>query len=134
MCACACVYVLQRVKLNPWWKSPSENHDNYINASHVNNLLPGSPEFITAQGPNGQTVPHFWKMVAQQRTRVIVMLTKVGATGRWRVRGTGGVQCRLMHARAVYSFRVSMMMLTHTQIHTHTHARTHARTHAHTAC
>lgn len=61
---------------------PAAPADDYINASHIKNLLAGAPEFITAQGPMPNTVAHFWKMVAQARARVIVMLTRVKESGR----------------------------------------------------
>ena len=59
-----------------------DEEDDYINASHMNGLLPGSPNFICAQGPNENSIGHFWKMVAQQRTRVIVMVTNLVEKGR----------------------------------------------------
>ena len=49
--------------------------DNYINASLLKCLLPGSPDFIACQGPLPTTGGDFWKMVKQQRVRVIVMVT-----------------------------------------------------------
>lgn len=63
-----------RVVLN---KELSGNPDDYINASYVRNLLPGSPEYIAAQGPTEATTAHFWKMVAQERGRVVVMVTRL---------------------------------------------------------
>lgn len=63
--------------------TPGENaDDDYINASHMNGLLPGSPNFICAQGPNVQSIGHFWKMVVQQHARVIVMVTNLVEKGR----------------------------------------------------
>lgn len=59
-----------------------DENDDYINASHMNGLLPGSPNFICAQGPNENSIGHFWKMVAQQRVRVIVMVTNLVEKGR----------------------------------------------------
>eukprot|EP01147_Barroeca_monosierra_P008355 gene8355-895_t len=53
----------------------SSTSEDYINASHIRGLLPGAPHYIAAQGPLPASVPHFWKMVAQERVRVIVMVT-----------------------------------------------------------
>jgi hypothetical protein len=58
-----------------------DENDDYINASHMNGLLPGSPNFICAQGPNEHSIGHFWKMIAQQRVRVIVMVTNLVEKG-----------------------------------------------------
>ncbi len=54
----------------------------YINASFLPGLAVSSPDYITAQGPTPATVGHFWKMVAEYRVRVIVMLTRVTEGGR----------------------------------------------------
>ena len=67
-----------RVKLN----DPAQDLDaiaegDYVNASTVYNLLPGAPKFIAAQGPKKATVVTFWKMVQQQRSPVIIMVTNL---------------------------------------------------------
>ncbi|EGD81760.1 hypothetical protein PTSG_11881 [Salpingoeca rosetta] len=61
---------------------PQDSSENYINASHMRNLLPGSPHYIAAQGPLEGTVAHFWKMIAQEKTRVIIMVTNTEEKGR----------------------------------------------------
>lgn len=56
----------------------SENApDNYINASHIKGLLPGSPEYIASQGPTDETTVDFWRMVTQFRTRLVIMVTRL---------------------------------------------------------
>jgi len=49
--------------------------DDYINASHINNLTPCSPKYIASQGPIPQSFVDFWTMVWEQHCVVIVMLT-----------------------------------------------------------
>eukprot|EP00038_Savillea_parva_P001523 m.104689 g.104689 ORF g.104689 m.104689 type:complete len:1549 (-) comp10533_c0_seq2:22-4668(-) len=56
--------------------------NDYVNASHVRALLPGSPDFIAAQGPTPETCGEFWKMVAQQRVRIVAMVTNCTEQGR----------------------------------------------------
>uniref|UniRef100_UPI00398EAA5C receptor-type tyrosine-protein phosphatase H n=1 Tax=Pristiophorus japonicus TaxID=55135 RepID=UPI00398EAA5C len=64
-------YDVSRVKLSP---QPESNTSDYINA----NYMPGyksDREFIAAQGPLPDTVTDFWRMVWEQESAVIVMLT-----------------------------------------------------------
>ncbi len=73
--------------------------NDYINASLLKSLLPGSPDFISTQvdfcekqgnvlsnvwnqGPLAQTCGDFWKMVMQQHVRVVVMATDLVEGGR----------------------------------------------------
>ncbi|EDQ86847.1 uncharacterized protein MONBRDRAFT_38246 [Monosiga brevicollis MX1] len=56
--------------------------DDYINACHVRSLTSGCPDFVCAQGPKHSTSGDFWKMVVQQRSRVIVMVTNLEERGR----------------------------------------------------
>eukprot|EP00056_Hartaetosiga_gracilis_P013297 m.219360 g.219360 ORF g.219360 m.219360 type:complete len:1424 (-) comp13823_c0_seq2:127-4398(-) len=49
--------------------------ENYINASRLKGLLPGSPHFIAAQGPLPNSIDVFWKMIVQEKTRLIIMVT-----------------------------------------------------------
>ncbi|KAI8874408.1 receptor/non-receptor type protein-tyrosine phosphatase, partial [Ramicandelaber brevisporus] len=70
-----------RVKLR-LISQPADNINNvedYINASFVN-YSGDTPRYIVTQGPLAQTVIDFWRMVWQQGTRVIVMLTKENET------------------------------------------------------
>jgi protein tyrosine phosphatase len=71
-------YDVARVMLN----ADVPDNDTYINASSIVDLLPGSPQYFTAQGPKPETVGHFWKMVAQYRSGVIVMVTRCNESGR----------------------------------------------------
>eukprot|EP00036_Acanthoecidae_sp_10tr_P008760 CAMPEP_0182929828 /NCGR_PEP_ID=MMETSP0105_2-20130417/22827_1 /TAXON_ID=81532 ORGANISM="Acanthoeca-like sp., Strain 10tr" /NCGR_SAMPLE_ID=MMETSP0105_2 /ASSEMBLY_ACC=CAM_ASM_000205 /LENGTH=1523 /DNA_ID=CAMNT_0025068023 /DNA_START=60 /DNA_END=4631 /DNA_ORIENTATION=- len=56
--------------------------DDYINASHIRGLLPGSPDFIAAQGPKPENCSAFWKMIQQQRIRTIAMVTNCVEMGK----------------------------------------------------
>lgn len=55
---------------------PNVADSDYINASHVDSCLKPNA-YIAAQGPNEFTIDEFWRMVWEQKTFVIVMLTKV---------------------------------------------------------
>lgn len=55
---------------------PNKEQSDYINASHVNSYLKPNA-YIAAMGPNEETVDDFWRMVWEQKSFVIVMLTKV---------------------------------------------------------
>ncbi|EGD80216.1 hypothetical protein PTSG_10895 [Salpingoeca rosetta] len=48
---------------------------DYINASHIQQLMPGTPNFIATQGPTKTSTRVFWEMVAEYNTGVIVMVT-----------------------------------------------------------
>ena len=54
----------------------------YINASSIQQLLPGAPAFVAAQGPKPNTVEHFWKMIFQVHCQQVVMLTRVKEVNR----------------------------------------------------
>lgn len=55
---------------------PTIPNSDYINASHVDSYLKPNA-YIATQGPNENTINDFWRMVWEQKSFVIVMLTKV---------------------------------------------------------
>lgn len=63
--------------------SNSENGD-YINANYVNMEIPGGTinRYIATQGPLSNTTNDFWRMVQQESSHVVVMLTTVMERGR----------------------------------------------------
>ncbi|XP_074163389.1 receptor-type tyrosine-protein phosphatase H [Sminthopsis crassicaudata] len=71
-------YDWARVPLQPL---PGEPGSDYINASFIPGLA-GPREFIATQGPLPQTVGDFWRLVWDQRSRTIVMLTNCVESGR----------------------------------------------------
>lgn len=83
----------------------SDPHSDYINANYIDVSGPGggatqticnplmwSPprlqgyahflEYIAAQGPLDGTIPDFWRMVWEENTHIIVMVTNVYELGR----------------------------------------------------
>jgi tyrosine-protein phosphatase non-receptor type 4 len=62
------------------------NHDDgdYINANYVNMEIPNGTinRYIATQGPLSNTVKDFWRMVQQESSHLIVMLTTVMERGR----------------------------------------------------
>ncbi|CRL08683.1 CLUMA_CG021362, isoform A [Clunio marinus] len=57
---------------------------DYINANYVNMEIPNGTinRYIATQGPLGNTVKDFWRMVQQESSHLIVMLTTVMERGR----------------------------------------------------
>ncbi|XP_023215946.1 receptor-type tyrosine-protein phosphatase mu-like isoform X2 [Centruroides sculpturatus] len=49
---------------------------DYVNASYIDSIVKPNA-YIAAQGPNEYTIADFWRMVWEQNSYVIVMLTKV---------------------------------------------------------
>ncbi|KAJ8040692.1 Receptor-type tyrosine-protein phosphatase alpha [Holothuria leucospilota] len=71
-------YDHSRVKLN---KIEDDENSDYINANYVDGY--SVPEkFIAAQGPKEETVEDFWRMIWEQNTKTIIMLTKCFESGR----------------------------------------------------
>ena len=50
---------------------------DYINASHITNVLPGMPPVVASQGPLKNTLRDFWHMILQERIQVIAMVTNL---------------------------------------------------------
>lgn len=56
---------------------------DYINANYISGEVPGSEQkYIATQGCMPATINDFWRMVWQERTRVIVMTTNEVERGR----------------------------------------------------
>ncbi|XDA83871.1 hypothetical protein R6Z07M_013724 [Ovis aries] len=60
---------------------PGQPGSEYINASFIPGLW-SSREFIAAQGPLPQTVGDFWRLVWEQQSHTLVMLTNCVESGR----------------------------------------------------
>ncbi|XP_031550541.1 receptor-type tyrosine-protein phosphatase F-like [Actinia tenebrosa] len=71
-------YDYNRVKLIPYDDEPASD---YINASYITGYN-NENTYIAAQGPLDETCGDFWRMIWEQNTRVIVMLTNVRERGR----------------------------------------------------
>jgi len=55
----------------------SSDSSDYINASYISGQVPGSEKaYICTQGPTKNTLDDFWRMVWEQNSSVVVMLTK----------------------------------------------------------
>ncbi|KAB0384906.1 hypothetical protein FD755_006823, partial [Muntiacus reevesi] len=77
---------LPRLPLDDWSRVPlrallGQPGSEYINASFIPGLW-NSREFIAAQGPLPQTVGDFWRLVWEQQSHTLVMLTNCVESGR----------------------------------------------------
>lgn len=61
-----------RVKLN---NLSHNNHNDYINANRISGYA-NHPGYIATQAPLVETMSHFWQMVYESMTPVIIMLTR----------------------------------------------------------
>ena len=53
-----------------------KNLDNYINASYIDDpIIKESKLFIATQGPLKETIPSFWKMIYNHKTKLVIMLS-----------------------------------------------------------
>lgn len=66
------------VKLKPL---PGKEHSDYINANFISGYSKAR-EYIATQGPLDQTVEDFWRMVWEQNTTTIIMLTNLVELGK----------------------------------------------------
>uniref|UniRef100_A0A6Q2WW90 Receptor-type tyrosine-protein phosphatase n=1 Tax=Esox lucius TaxID=8010 RepID=A0A6Q2WW90_ESOLU len=66
-------YDHSRVVLTPLDGNPCSD---YINASYIDGYT-GQSKFIAAQGPKEETVADFWRMIWEQKSATIVMLTNL---------------------------------------------------------
>jgi len=67
-------YNSTRVKISV---SENEKMLDYINASHISKCPNGSVSYIAAQAPPAAAFDSFWRMILEQRTAVVLMLTKL---------------------------------------------------------
>lgn len=65
-------YDYNRVVLDPIAGEPDSD---YCNASYVDSLLTPNA-YVVTQGPNELTIADFWRNVWQQKSKIIIMLTK----------------------------------------------------------
>lgn len=56
---------------------PKDVKPNFINASWIHSEIKGKPRMIATQGPVPESVGHFWRMVFQERSPLIVMLCNI---------------------------------------------------------
>jgi protein tyrosine phosphatase len=93
-----------RVRLSLQCDNPLSD---YINANFIDGLAPGADRrYISTQGPTATTFADFWRMVWEQGSHVIVMLTReiekgfVKCNRYWPVRGCcccyGGLRVRMV--------------------------------------
>ncbi|CAN2390003.1 regulation of membrane depolarization during action potential [Pristimantis euphronides] len=105
-----------------------QGDEDYINASYVNMELPTSDvvnRYIATQGPLPHTCAHFWQMVWDNRSTLIIMLTTLTERGRTKCQqywpdppdvmeyGNFRVTCNCEDCTIAYVFR--KMILTNKQ-------------------
>ena len=71
-------YDATRVKLS---SKLNKRSNDYINANYVTAPWSKKPAHIAAQGPLDGSVHHFWQMVWEQKSSIIVMVTSLVERG-----------------------------------------------------
>ncbi|XP_072547508.1 receptor-type tyrosine-protein phosphatase H [Salminus brasiliensis] len=71
-------YDASRVKLT----AQNDSGSDYINANYMPGYGSNSKQYIAAQGPLTSTISDFWKMVWEQKSQAIVMLTNCVENGK----------------------------------------------------
>ncbi|XP_068670555.1 receptor-type tyrosine-protein phosphatase F-like [Montipora foliosa] len=113
-------YDHSRVLLNPFEGVPGSD---YINASFIDGYN-RQRAYIAAQGPLMETFDDFWRMIWEQMSSVIVMLTKLEERGRrkcdqyWPERGTknyGPIQVKLKETLNMSHYTLRKFVITHKQ-------------------
>ncbi|GAB0093374.1 Tyrosine-protein phosphatase [Sergentomyia squamirostris] len=104
---------------------------DYINANYVNMEIPGGTvnRYIATQGPLTNTTTDFWRMVQQESSHLVVMLTTVMERGRpkchqyWPVAGDTmelaegfSIQCKTENADETGSFVFRELYLCDTKV------------------
>ena len=90
---------------------------------------------VHSPGPIPETVSDFWRMVWEENSRTIVMLTnthergKVGYMACWTKKMTYG--CTVCSTSNYFVLFARTRTHTHTHTHSHTHTHTHTRAHTH---
>lgn len=74
-----------RVVLNdaPGLTAEEQEESKFINASYISNFRKTNPQkYIATQGPKPSTQDHFWRMIWEQNTALIVMVTGLWENGK----------------------------------------------------
>ncbi|KAK6990661.1 receptor-type tyrosine-protein phosphatase alpha, partial [Biomphalaria glabrata] len=92
---------------------------DYINASYIKNYK-GEIKFIASQGPNKVMIDDFIRMLWEQRTDVIAMLTRTVENGKikceqyWPEKGTlhfGKIKVKLLYTETFADFSIRKLEL-----------------------
>lgn len=59
----------------------NDNNSDYINANTITDHDPRNPAYIVTQGPLANTKAHFWQMMWESGSVIIVMLTRLRENG-----------------------------------------------------